>query len=113
MAKLMKLLMIISLATLGFQAGATETDQTSPKRMVLQPKAATVTPRADPSTQLAAPAGVAKSAACCLKKCAEGGTCGQNCTVADSLSACGAVNFKFECPSDKGLSCLGSSCSCE
>ena len=56
---------------------------------------------------------VASSAACCLKQCAGGGSCGQNCQVVDSLSQCGAVNFKFECPANKGMTCVGSSCSCE
>ena len=108
-----RLLIFFSVAAFGLQLNAAETDQTSPKRMLLQPKAMTATPKSAPATQLAAPAGVAKSAACCLKNCSGGGTCGHNCTVADSLSACGAVNFKFECPSNKGLSCLGSTCTCE
>lgn len=55
---------------------------------------------------------VLASAACCLKQCAGGGTCGTNCTVVDSLSACSS-NIKFECPANKGLTCVGSSCSCE
>ena len=55
---------------------------------------------------------VLASAACCLKQCASGGTCGTNCTVVDSLSACSS-NIKFECGANKGLTCVGSSCSCE
>ena len=55
---------------------------------------------------------VLTSAACCLKQCASGGTCGTNCTVVDSLSACNS-NIKFECGANKGLTCVGSSCSCQ
>ncbi len=55
---------------------------------------------------------VLTSAACCLKQCAGGGTCGTKCTVVDSLSACSS-NIKFECGANKGLTCVGSSCSCE
>jgi hypothetical protein len=55
---------------------------------------------------------VLASAACCLKQCPGGGTCGTKCTVVDSLSACSS-NIKFECGANKGLTCVGSSCSCE
>jgi hypothetical protein len=80
--------------------------------------------RTEATTRLAVPAqpgtpgsitakpGVLASAACCLKQCPGGGTCGTGCDVVDSLSACSS-NIKFECPANKGLTCVGSSCSCE
>ena len=69
---------------------------------------------AQPSTpgSITAKPGVLASAACCLKQCPGGGTCGTGCDVVDSLSACSS-NIAFECPANKGLTCVGSSCSCE
>ena len=100
-------------------ASAPALTEDRPTRMIktdIQTRAATAQPApATPSaaTDLAAQPAVAASAACCLKQCAGGGNCGQDCTVVDSLSQCGAVNFKFECGANQGLSCLGDNCSCK
>ena len=76
-----------------------------------QPRAETL-PSRSAATDLKAQPAVAASAACCMKQCGDGGNCGQDCTVVDSLSQCGKVNFKFECGANQGLSCLGDDCSC-
>ncbi len=109
-------LLVIPLLFAFASAPALSEDRPTPmSKTDIQARAATAQPTpatAAGATDLAAPPAVAASAACCLKQCAGGGNCGQNCTVADSLSQCGAVNFKFECGANQGLSCQGYDCSC-
>lgn len=70
-----------------------------------------------PSTTLTAAGAVSRSAACCKKACTADSThCGKECTVVKSLSECAGEafnNISFECSANKGMTCTGSSCSCQ
>ena len=106
---LLSLSLFFSFATFSSHA---ETTPTRSIKTEIQARPSTATPKSS-IRDLRAPPAVVASAACCLKQCSEGGNCGQNCTVVDSLSQCGQVNFKFECGANQGLSCLGDDCSCQ
>jgi len=108
--------LILAVTSLAAQVQSTATaqaQQATPARAA-KPQPATPPQAAD---SLTAPGVVAVSAACCKTTCADGPVhCGKQCTVVNSLSECAGENFHniaFECPSDKGMVCVGSSCSCQ
>ena len=105
--------LIVFICFLGWFASAIGQEQ----RVVSATKAEAPTRLAIPADKshpgdISARPGVMISGACCDKQCKEGGTCGKKCVVVDSISGCSS-NFRFECPSNKGLACLQGACSCE
>ena len=99
-------LMGLIVDALGQEEKARSTSKTSTATLMATP--------AKPSNpgDISAKPGVLASAACCLKQCPGGGTCGTKCTTADSISGCNS-NISFECPSNQGLICISGSCSCQ
>jgi hypothetical protein len=99
------------------QAQTTTTAQATQQAVPVRAAKPAQKPTTQASSTLAAPGTVAFSAACCKKTCGgDSAHCGQNCSVVDSLSECAGENWhniSFECPANKGMVCVGSSCSCQ
>ena len=107
------LCLLLLLAVISTPASAEKTQVDPPSMEIKTAKVAAVPAKPTAAGTLSAPPAVASSAACCLRQCAGGGTCGKDCEVVDKLSQCTARNFKFECPAGKGMTCLQNNCSCE